>query len=276
MIEALKAKAQTRTRPFIIPTLNGFVLAGVIFTLFLMGLVYANNLALLLSFSLVSFFLAIMFKTHEQFNSFKESSYSVVNGPQGVFTMRAPPFIKVDLQSAHTTLETTRGNQSEFVINASRGVYAIKRAKLWTNGEWDLFHVWRYVGVDEEIHIYPTPIPTQHSSLSTNSTQGGETFSKHERYLQGHQSSRIDWKVYARSEELFIKDFEEQRLESIKVDYDHFSGEKELKLSQMAWLINQAYSQNNSWNLTLPSGVALLVSSGHEHYLKSMELLSEA
>ena len=276
MIEAFREKAQTRKRPFIMPTPNGFILAGVIFTLFLMGLVYANNLSLLLSFSLLSFFLGVMFKTHEQFHSVEISNISLSDGAQAIVSLRAPEFIHCELHTDKEILKTKRSPSAEYLIQANRGSFKVKRAKLWTNGEWGLFHVWRYIKVNQRLHVYPTPLHSEQISLTTTPKSGSETFNKHTRYVQGLQATRIDWKVYAKNEELFVKDFEEEKWESLKIDFKNFNGEKEEKLSMMAWLVNQAHSQNSSWAITMPAGIYLESASGHEHYTRTMELLSEA
>ncbi|WP_410764949.1 DUF58 domain-containing protein [Haloferax sp. DFSO60] len=49
---------------------------------------------------------------------------------------------------------------------------------------------------------------------------GGLTFSDHRRYTHGDDPRRIDWKAYARTEELFIKRFEEERNLTVHVLLD--------------------------------------------------------
>lgn len=48
----------------------------------------------------------------------------------------------------------------------------------------------------------------------------GLTFSDHRRYSPGDEPGRIDWKLYARTEELYVKQFEEERQATVHVLVD--------------------------------------------------------
>lgn len=58
---------------------------------------------------------------------------------------------------------------------------------------------------------------------SSSSTGQGMIFEDHKKYMPGDDIRRIDWKAYARSEELFVKRFEEEKSITVHILVDRSS-----------------------------------------------------
>ena len=64
-------KTITKKNIYIIPTKLGFLYIGVLFTIFLVGLTYTNNLTLIIAFWMLTVFIIQMLKTHRYVKEFK-------------------------------------------------------------------------------------------------------------------------------------------------------------------------------------------------------------
>ncbi|MBJ01100.1 MAG: hypothetical protein CME67_07695 [Halobacteriovoraceae bacterium] len=275
MIEAIKERARKKQTPYILPTGSGAIFIGVFFTLFLMGLVYGNNLTLLLAFCMFAFLIGIMFKTHEMVKRYSHISIHLSDGASAQIKTNLLGNFHIELQSSNQTLKAQSGTGT-FQINAKRGRYPIKVIKVWTSGEWGLFKVWRYVPGTRTLFVYPRLEQVEKSYFRELHQDGAEAFHQHKRYERGQASKRIDWKVYAKKEELLVRDFKENKPDTIEINEKHLKGDFESKVSKMAWLVNKAHSEGMDWELKLNKGTYLAFSRGVAHFKKSMEILSEA
>ncbi|MBC77796.1 MAG: hypothetical protein CME64_17455 [Halobacteriovoraceae bacterium] len=275
MIKALVQRAKEKETPYILPTMPGLIFIGVFFTLFLMGLVYGNNLTLLLAFCMFAFLLGVMFKTHDLVKRYTSIDVRFDDSylPQAKTNLQGP--FSMELQTDKGTIEG-HSSTGSFSLKGLRGRYKVNTIKLHTSGDWGLFRVWRYVKVNKELYIYPRPLAVEQDFFKEISQEGAEIFNQHKRYERGHPSKRIDWKVFAKKDELLIKEFNENRPESFEINDIRFKGDFEETLSKMAWLVNKAHLEGLKWELSLKSGAYLRPGKGHSHFKRSMEILSEA
>lgn len=281
LFDRLFDKAKQSERIYIVPSKNGFLFIGVNFTLFLMGLVYANNLALLLAFSLFATLLLIMFQTHAIMEKFDYKGITLSNDyadeSPGIYLKNIADEIRVSLLSDNDELETNRIGEKFVIKNPKRGKYKIGHMKVHTRGSSDFFYVWTYRKVDRNLYIYPKKIQCPWPSLNSNdkTKAGSGEFDKHFPYSDSDSAKRIDWKAYARSNSLLVKEYEEESSEGILIDENQFLEDREKALSKMAWLVDQSLRKGQQWGLKTKTA-NLSLDKGHAHWQQSMELLSEA
>lgn len=282
---------------YIVPTRFGFRFVFINFFLFIIAITYSNNLALLVSFFMVTYFVIQMFATHRIIYDISLKHFMMDNQFSSSHLVNSHHF-KEDLdqdsqQYIKMELFTDNGeilSQSSFEDRLSsnsismkaselkRGKYLLSKIKYFTTGSNQLFYVWRYFKINQELYIYPSKklapeVQSQAESKKTSLLQERD-FDRHVRYVSGMPSKRIDWKVYAKSDYLFSKLFTENITESQEINFLKLTGETEEKLQKMSYLIEKAHIENISFSLVLPS-LKLPLASGPHHYRKSMEVISE-
>lgn len=299
-LKAFHAHSLQRQRIYIVPTRAGLLFIGVNFTLFLMGLVYANNLVLLLAFAIFASLLLIMFQTHSILEgcldtsikihsaSAQEIQLNIVNSSKNGSENGPKQLIAFELKT-NTQRLYANPRQGRYPLSAStpknkqknkpvpRGKYALTHFKTWTTGEQGLFYVWRWSSLQETFYVYPSPIPAPESlrGHSKESERGSQEFEEHKRFANSENPNRIDWKVYARSGELMSKVFNQDLTRAWLLDQSSIEGEKEVQIQKMAWLVNHCFHNALSWSIKGP-GYHLAPGSGANHWRTSMELISEA
>jgi uncharacterized protein (DUF58 family) len=88
-------------------------------------------------------------------------------------------------------------------------------------------------------------------------------------------AKRIDWNIFAKSEQLYWKKHIGSNNLDIVIDIDALVGEFEDKLSHAAYIIDYLFKNNIKWSLKY-RGKSSESNSGIEHHKYCLELLSEA
>lgn len=273
LTQRIDLMAKERQRLYIIPTSAGGLFVGVNLTLLLTGIVYANNLVLLLAFCLFAALLLTMFQTHAIMEKFEfgavRLSDAPANGQHGVSISSPIDLVRYELHTDKGIFPASRA--------MPRGHYRCRYLKAYTTGERNFFYVWTYRKLDKDLRVYPaqTPSFTPTEGAQKETVAGSGEFNKHRVYAQGASSKRIDWKAFARTEQLLVKEFEEPKNSGVVIEQARLQGDKEEVLSQMAWQIEQAKRTGLSWelkgdNFYLPMG------KGQAHWTSCMEALSDA
>lgn len=282
---------------YIVPSRYGFRYVGINFFLFIIAITYANNLALLISFFMVTYFIIQMFASHRiifdiafkklhfenqflsekvYFTVFFEHELELGNAP--LIEIEFHTKNRVKLPSARFTKMTGANSFLSEIKGIDRGKFELKRIKLYTNGHSKMFHVWRYYKLEQTIYIYPskkmTPVTKDDSQSSEISLLQERDFDQHIRYISGMPSKRIDWKVYAKSGELYSKRFIDHLSKSREINYAKLIGNKEDRLQQMSYLIDRSNYEKISYSLVLPN-LKISADLGQQHFRKSMEAISE-
>lgn len=284
ILHRLQEYTKKTEKIYIVPTQAGLIYIGVNFTLFLMGLVYANNLALLLAFSLFSVLLLIMFQTHSileklVLGKITQKSAGVDESPGLFIWPPLPPTAQLVVQKDGKDLLFMRHREQE-------GLYALEKprrqkvvsnyVKIFTRGESELFYVWTHRKTSINFHVYPKKLITINKVRPFNEFVNSDNgqFREHKAYQVGEHASRIDWKVFARSEQLLVKNFEDDVSQSLLIDVDSEDGDLEERLSKAAFRMTEANRKSLSWALKAGNS-QLPLSKGPTHLKMSMEVLSE-
>lgn len=285
-----------RKKVYIIPSKNGMRFVAINFFLFLISISYSNNLALLITFFMVTFFILQMFTIHRIINMIDLDQIVLGNEfinfehyarvtTKGHNSKELCPYIQCSLMSEdqddiegvfHRQITP---EQMIFKMNFNkRGRYQFKRIKFYTYGPTGLFYVWRYFSLNHTVYIYPQKITVDkknHVLDQGERTNSGEAeFEYYTRYLTGMNSKRIDWKVYARTDQLYSKKFSDNEATVLDINFNHFHADKEMRLSYMSYLIDRYYHESIPYKVTLPNKI-LSANTGHRHYEESLEAISD-
>lgn len=288
---------QTQDRPkvYIIPSRHGFRFVAINFFLFLIAITYANNLALLITFIMVTFFILQMFSIHRIIQNFildnANFSDDYINHDHLAYLntnkdldIPLSKYIRMTLvgeegQEVETSFHKVNSPTSlQFkILYPKRGIYHFKRVKFYTYGPTKLFYVWRYFPLKKTVTIYPErkKIDSIRNILDQGErTNTGESeFEYHLRYNRGISSKRIDWKVYAKTDQLYAKKYSDHEAIVLDINFSSFQDEKENVLSYMSYLVDKYYHESIPFKLTLPNK-AIQPSKGYRHFEESMEAIS--
>jgi uncharacterized protein (DUF58 family) len=270
-------------------------LGGVAFGLFvvciLAGATYANNLVFILAFILISFGLILIMQTARSIRSVKILSLRVEGGIKDdivnaeVVVMNPTPIEKLNIQLSvqwagqdivfvipYIGAKTTATAKTSVKINRPRGVYPVRRIKVSSTYPYGLFNAWKYEKWACDIIVYPTPLG---SPLKVNTESDAlSDFSRHKPYEWGDPLSRVDWKVYFRRQQLFVREFNDDSIRQVNIKFsDTIQKNAEEKLSQLSLWLLQAESWNATYSLHLPNKVIPL-SRSSSHMIKCLTELA--
>lgn len=94
-----------------------------------------------------------------------------------------------------------------------------------------------------QLALKKNSIELQQGEQKSSSTGQGMIFEDHKKYVPGDDIRRMDWNVYARTEELFIKRFEEEKSITVHVLIDRSS--------------SMDYGENNKYEFAAKIGLAI-------------------
>lgn len=282
---------------FIVPTKSGFKFLFINFLLFIIALSFTNNMALIITFIMISYFVIQMLETHRIIQNtkfyelqiqdqFTNSQNFLVCNYQGYSSHLVAIDIHLKNNSQHFKIQTKYKNTSlsnthMYYFNyankiLSRGFYHVEKVKISTIGMSSLFYVWCYKNVDVDFYLYPPPKidPKIHILKELNrSIIGDHEFEEHKKYMIGEDSQRIDWKLFARRDLLYKKEYILKDNECVELYYDKIPGGIEERLEILSFYIRFLYFANRKWKLILPNMI-LDKSEGLKHYKRSLEAIS--
>lgn len=283
LIKSIEKKIIKKDKIYIIPSKQGFIFLGINFTLFLIGLTYANNFTLLISFILFIFFLFSMFQTHQELEDLSEFKLNYYEGSiikHYFSTKTLSKNLKIDLMIDSNSYRLNKISNSQNPIyklqDLKRGHYKSPRIKVYTFGEHHLFYVWSYRNLNSDIYIYPTPKETTNKKEYYEhklSFLGNEEFNQYQLYLIGMNSNRIDWKVYARSDQLYSKKYDDKDPIGMQINYLDFNGSHECKISQMSYLIERCLQKSIPFALSIKDQ-NLNMAQGEAHCISAQRILT--
>ncbi|MDH5414078.1 MAG: hypothetical protein OEW87_08070, partial [Flavobacteriaceae bacterium] len=219
--QKLEHYTRGRTKVYIIPTGAGIKYAIINFGIFLIALSYANNMALLINFIMVTYFIIQMLETHKivadrelknlNINNFFSNEQgdvqffmeSAIDDDQSKY-LRLSLILRSSDEVSTNTVHKVSDNMIQFTLSSLlRGHYETSYLKIYTVGPSNLFYAWKYFSMQHQFYIYPekkflTKQQFCHSDITLSQSTQSE-FDQHILYQYGMSSKRIDWKVFARS-----------------------------------------------------------------------------
>lgn len=280
--ETIENRIIKNAKIYIVPSKEGMLYIAINFTLFLIGLTYANNFTLLISFILFIFFLMTMFHTHQIMEKLETPKVMTIKGDSQTFRLVIHDLdenISINYRSVDKTKYNFKKSFQENTFHCpdlKRGKYQNGDYLYYTFGLYHLFYVWTYRKQEDVFFIYPTPIANtldSHSYEAQINPIGNDEFSHHTLYQQGLNSKRIDWKVYARTNSLYSKNFTYENPLGLSLDYYRLNDEHEVRLSKLAYLVEKTKTENQKFELKLPN-FYLPLDKGETHRQNALEFLS--
>ncbi|RZA22498.1 MAG: DUF58 domain-containing protein [Proteobacteria bacterium] len=176
-----------------------------------------------------------------------------------------------------TLLEVTSETDGSLSVHCDkRGVYSIDKIKVLSRGVYGLFQAWSWHTVKTKLIVYPqprgnNPLPTgtetQAKKLegeALTKTVSGDDFQGHKPYRVGDSLQHVDWKAYARGQDMLIKDYSGEGSEALDLHWDDTRGSTEERLEQLsAWIVLMNRAQR-PYSLHLPN-LSLSRGSGLRH-----------
>ncbi len=277
-------KTRRQKRPFIIPSRFGFYFGAGILVLLALAYTYANQLIYLIAFFYSSLIFIAMHLTNNNIKSVEVSEFFIRN-----FFQDEPGKIKITLHNnhskhygrfvqidvpeykLHTLIEEIPPNTYRTVeislALAARGKYKYPKIVLSSKFPFNLFYTWKRISWDELFFSYParegTAAPPYSSEdelskkLDISSalfTANSDNFLAHREYNSFDNYKRIDWKVYARKNKLFVKTFESESSQICFIDitdYLRTIGDFEKRIKQLTKWIAEAQKWNTLFVLKL-------------------------
>jgi uncharacterized protein (DUF58 family) len=294
-LKKLGLKFSRHNRVYIFPTSYGIYFAALIFVMFLISLTYGNNTLMLITFLLLSQFILFMLWAH--FNLKYIAIESIFSQP-----LFARSKGRIDLQlynsafldqneiavgNIYQYMQMSQNKLSSFkkksldylnlnIIFEERGISMIKQWELTSQYPLGLFKTWKYFTLPTSILVYPELKGislVEYFNLSRRDESSNFEFDKHIKYELNPKSNQIDWKIFAKSDELLVRQYVNEDFESLHFEFNPTGTELERYISQMAFWIVEAQRLNYQWSfssidLSLPDG------KSQEKYLKVLEYLA--
>ena len=280
---ATSATTQSR-QIYILPTRAGLGYAAVLLAMLLGSLNYQNNLALFLTFVMIS--AAVVSMHHCWFHLLKlrlsaGDGAAVFRGQTALFPLRlderggrARSAICVDGGGCvdvpalgHAALQVRRPTRK-------RGELALGAIDLETRYPFGLFRAWTRLPLYATVLVYPAPAARAPAPGTVDASEhrgnrdlgiGSDDYMGPRNYQRGDSPHRVDWKALARERGLVVKQFGGDRAARVLLDWRQvWAQDTESRLSLLARQVLDAHQRGLSYGLWLP-GLELKPDRGEGH-----------
>jgi uncharacterized protein (DUF58 family) len=269
--QKLTERLKRKTTVYIIPNRNGLYYAFIVFTLFLMALSYGNNVLLFFDFFLFGIFIYAQFLTHYNLYCLKILKFKTSNSFAGeVITADITGQNKSFMSLKHVILSMTFDKQlttskvkhisakslatSEISFTPlERGLYSLDSLKCHSTYPLGTFYVWKYVSGPSELVVYPECIGKpldEYYNLKQNNDEHDE-YKEHKPFDNRTSINRVDWKHFAKTDQLSIKKFSGYTEKEIQINLEQYLWlGVEVALSQVCKWIVDADNKGLNWTLS--------------------------
>ena len=284
-------------RVFILPTGHGVIFAAILLLMLTGSINYNLSLGFVLTFLLAALLVNAMIYTFRNLANLRVSggrALPVYAGDVARFAVNLENRGGADRYSIGLTHDRKR---SEFVdvparstaaVNIGipaprRGVLRPGRLTLFTRYPLGLYYSWAYLELDMHCIVYPRPaprgLPLPAAAASTGegseSGTGQEDFAGLRQYHRGDSPRHIAWKVAARDQGIFTKQFAGRADTELWLEWDRLPRRLgvEERLSQLARWVLDAHAADLSFGLRIP-GRTVDIASGKMQRERCLEALA--
>ena len=287
LAKRIPAKSQhtlTSKNIFIFPTTFGFTYLLFVLLLFLLGTNYQNNLIILFSFFLASFFVTVMLHSFFNFSGLTIHSEKIMTG---YCDQRIDFPIYVEAQKEHfnihfaytkpsmktesaATIHVQPGSKlvNLPVFSNERGQYSLGRITVSSEYSFGLFRSWSKLDFGHTVLVYPkqrvinnlnnwlssTTDESNLAGVTQSSNIGIDEFSELKSFIQGESLARTAWKQLAKGQGHFTKHYQSQQGEPLWLTLDNLPTKQlELQLQYLSYLVNKLTISNQEFGLLLSS-----------------------
>lgn len=258
---------------FIFASRAGWMFAAILVLMLVGATNYQNSLGFALSFLLLGIGLLTILKSFSNLAGLKLTGLAatpVFAGEKAVF-----PIMGKSIKGSYsvgfgyegitqTWVDFPQGESVQLSIKfstAHRGWQKTTRIYLHSEYPLGILRCWSWLDLQQQVLVYPKPIkPSEVNNFFEGENdplkgniQPGDDYDENRRYQSGDSPKHIDWKIYAKVDELYTKKFEHPLGNEIWLNWAQFPGvEKELRLSYLCYLILEAEKSNQAYGLKLP------------------------
>lgn len=260
---------------YVLPTTQGWGFLLVVALLWLLGTNYENNLVLGAAFLLLSLMIVSVVHAFRNLSGLTLSSVKAHSAFAGEYVefdllLAAAPgsrheslvlawdeslVVEADIELAGETVVTLPHRARR------RGWLQPQRLKLQSYYPLGLIRAWSWVQLETRALIYPAPRPTDQPPLVHASAHRGEELSEENReefqgfltYRPGAPLAHVAWKLYAREQGLYLKDYRGYQSEQVWLDWEGLPGlDTESRLSRLCYWALEYGKTSAQYGLRLP------------------------
>lgn len=281
---------------FILPTREGMSFAMMMFLMIVAAINYQNSLIFSVTFLLGSLFVVSILHTYRNMSGLTISAGS----SRAAFAGEDAEFVVILSRSGERTFEAIRLGWDDnllqvadlvdeeesrirlYVETSKRGRLNPGRLLVQTHYPVGLFRAWSWVDLDMFALVYPRPQSAGPIPPALGISHEGELLHREgvddffglREYQQGDGLRHIAWKSYARTNQLFTKQFAAYVDRRVWLEWDYFSGmDREERLSRLCYWVVQLSKTANAYGLRLP-GQEIAPASGAEHREGVLKMLA--
>ena len=283
-------------RVYILPTGVGLVFALMVFAMLLGSMNYNNNLSFILTFILIGIGFVSMHQCQRNLVGL-ELSFA---GTDSVFAGQSMRFrvaitnqsksarygIRLHSDTSRSDIQDLQPGESKIftlpVTTDVRGWVALERFGVRTLFPFELFRSWAWLHMDLRGLVYPRPAEHPPEPPPTmvahghrqHDARGEEDFAGLRKYHEGDSPRHVAWKAYARSGQLFSKQFAGADTSSQWFDFNEIPvADIEKRLSILtSWIVN-ADRTLEDYGLRIP-GHEFEPAHGDAHRRRCLEALA--
>ncbi len=259
---------------FIFPTITGFLFGGLIVLLILGAINYQNSLVYGVAFTLGSLFLVTILYTFRNLSGLTVELISAGTGFVGediefqvrVSRPKGSGREGIQLGWVGAIAQWAEVYDSEasivrlFVRAERRGWLVPGRLLIETQFPLGLLRAWTWVDFGARALVYPQPLfmdPPEHvvrrgDDGELMDPQGSDDFTDMRPYRSGDPVRHVMWRVYARSDQLVIKEYASYLDPRLILDFERVSGGVEERLSRLTGMALNAARSDREFGLVLP------------------------
>jgi len=278
---------------YILPTKAGLGFGLMILVMLIGAMNYQNNLAYLLSFTLIGLSLTTMIETYRQLLHLSIS----IGHIEAVFCgqiLTVPVIIKskgqqrfaieVDKQSISVShdLNPPQDTLSLSLPTTKRGLHQLGLLRISSRFPLGLFHAWTPLPLAVEYLVYPEvdaqPVDAQqhryHDTTTGFASDGIDDFAGIKSYHPGDAPRHIHWKAYAKGQGLHSKQFSSPQQQQRWLDWQDTQGlPLEKRLSRLCTWLLTAERNGEQFGLRMPHTV-IEISHGRQHLHRCLKVLA--
>jgi len=280
-----------------LPTRHGVIFALVLLFMLLIAVNYANTLAYLMTFLLVSVVLVSMLYTHRNLSGLEVSTGRCRNAFAGQTlhyqvclhnpSTRVRHDIGIDIEGRPgQRLDIGPGEVICIpceILTRRRGWLVLPKVQVNTRFPLGLMFSWsRGYRPERKCLVWPmpgpqTPFPPGRGGAVDDGAgrrqAGDDDFAGLREYHVGDSLQHVDWKAYARGRGLHTKQFEAGGTPDLDLDWQDTRGDIETRVSQMTRWVVEAHRMGARYGLVLP-GKRMEADTGSDHMERCLRELA--
>lgn len=281
---------------YVLPTPQGLGFLVVTTVLWLLGTNYENNLVLGAAFLLLSLMTVSIVHAFRNLSGLTlsiERAHPAFAGEWAEFDvlLQAAPGSSHEVLllgwDRDLTVETDVPRGAESTVTLAhrarrRGWLVPERLRIQSYYPLGWFRVWSWVQLDGRALVYPAPRasdqpPQRHVSEHSGeqlSQDNQEEFQGFRPYQEGAPMAHVAWKLYAREQGMYLKDYAGFQSEQVWLDWDGLEGlDQENRLSRLCYWAVEYGKTTAEYGLRLP-GLEIPLGRGPEHQARVLRALA--